>query len=605
MDQPFNSRRSVVYSAKGIASSSQPLASQAGIKILAKGGNCVDACIAISACLCVLEPASTGIGGDCFALYYDNKDKKVYGLNGTGRSASELSLDYIKSNFPDHILPTYRLKKGSIFMVNVPGAIAGWCDAFEKWGSGKVTLEECLQPAIELAEKGAPISQISAHLWAASELNLKIQNKNADQTYIDDLSIFLPNPGFKAPLKGQFLKNEKLAETLKLIAKNGKAGFYQGSTAEAIVEEVRSRGGLISLQDLENHTSTFVEPISLQFGEQKLWEIPPNGQGLVALLALGLIRELSKTDKLDLSTVKHNSVEYLHLLIESLKLSFRDSDEYVNDPDFYKLLDKNAHSQEDAIEKLLEPEYLQERIKSISKEKVIDNETIKHGVPNSIFKSDTVYFTATDSEGNACSFINSLYESFGSGIIVPDKGFVLHNRGGNFSCKPNSKNCIAGNKRCYHTIIPGMITTPSSAGSEDLYASYGIMGGFNQPQAHVQVFLNLTLFGFDPQVALDAPRITLLPHPSKKHLDKGHGSDGPTSNPVTLVCLEEGIDDSVVEGLNKLGHDVKVLKGNQRSAFGRGQIVKRCNGSIEEYKDVLVWAGGCDLRSDGASIPFI
>lgn len=577
----------MVYSNKGIVSSTQPLANDAGLKILAKGGNCVDACVAVSAALCVMEPGSTGIGGDCYCLYYKNDEKKIYGMNGTGRSASKLSIDYIKKNYPDHILPNFRLQLDSVFNVNVSGAIAGWWDAVEKWGSGNVSFEEILQPAIELA-KGAPISQIAAFNWRNLELKFKRQH-NSDE----DLANMLPSPGFKGPELGQFVSNPFLVKTLETILSKGKKGFYEGDVAELIVNEVQKRGGLISLEDLKNHTTTFVEPICYQVGDHKLWEIPPNGQGLVALLTLGLLKGLDAKGEIKLSEIKHNSLEYLHVLIECLKLSFKDSDEYVNDTDFFK---KYAGiSQEETIEKLLSPEYFEERSKLFSKDKVIDNSQIKSGVPNAMYKSDTVYFTVSDANGDACSFINSVYQGFGSGILVPGKGFALHNRGGNFSMNPESKNCLEGNKRCYHTIIPGMITT----GSDDLFASFGIMGGFNQPQAHVQVFLNMTLFGYNPQEALDSPRITLSPHPDQSSKDSGMGSDGPLSTPVTRVLIEEGVDKEVIEGLIKLGHDVKVVSGDARNNFGRGQVIKK------HSLDKLVWAGGSDLRGDGASVPFV
>lgn len=577
-------------------SSTQPLANAAGIKILTMGGNCVDACVAISACLCVLEPSSTGIGGDCFSLFYSNSEKKVFGLNGTGRSASALNIDWLRENHPDHISPTLRFRNDSVFKVQIPGAIAGWCDAIEKWGSGKVSLSEILGPAIDLCENGFVLSQVSAKLWQKAEKKLVRENEKNDS-----LSNFLPNDNFSAPCKGQYMKNEPLARTLRLISQNGKRAFYEGEIAHSIVEELSSRGSLISLKDMANHTSTMVEPVSISMLGQKLWEIPPNGSGVIALLTLGLIKELDSDRQIDLKSMKHNSAEYLHLIIECLKLSFKDSDEYVNDYEYFTGL--HEMDQSSTLESLLEPQYLKERARSFSKDNIMDNRSSSHGIPNPMFKSDTVYFTATDLDGNACSFINSLYENFGSGIVVPDRGFVLQNRGGNFNLNPKSKNCLAGNKRSYHTIIPGMITTESPSGLQELYASYGIMGGFNQPQAHVQIYLNMLLFGMDPQAALDAPRFTMYPHPEFKHTDLGLGSDGPASVDVTCVGLEEGIEPSVVEQLQKMGHHVKVLKGDERGLCGRGQIIRKETGT--ETMGKQVYSGGSDPRGDGASVPFI
>lgn len=595
MEEPANSRRSTVYSTKGMVSSTQPLANSAGIRILEKGGNCVDACVAISACLCILEPASTGIGGDCFALFYKNEDKKVYGLNGTGRSASALNIDWVKQNNPDHILPNMRFKDDSIFKVQVPGAIAGWWDAYENWGSGNVTFAEILQPAIDLAENGYVISQISEMLW-----NLGTEKLSKENRKDKNLKLFLPNDNFTAPNRGQFLMNKDVAETLKKIAVEGKDGFYKGEVAVSIVKEMRKRGSPITLEDLSNHTSTFVDPISYTFLDHKLWEIPPNGSGIIALMTLGLINSLNERNIINLKNIEHNSSEYLHLIIECLKISFRDSEDYVNDHEFFK--DKHQIDQTEHISKVLSPEYLQERSKCFDKSKPIINKEL--AVPNAIFKSDTVYFTATDNEGSACSFINSLYEGFGSGIIVPDRGFILHNRGGNFSLNPESKNCLEGNKRSYHTIIPGMITKKSIFDhfKDDLYATYGVMGGYNQPQAHVQVFFNMLLFGMDPQEALDSPRISLFAHPDMRNTDKGMGSDGPMSRDITCVGIEPGVSHEVIEKLRQLGHSVKLVEGNGRKLFGRGQIIRK---ESPEDANYLVYSGGSDLRGDGAAVPLL
>ncbi|CAM9024687.1 unnamed protein product [Wickerhamomyces anomalus] len=594
----FNSRRSTVYSTKGVVSSSQPLANAAGIKILEKGGNAIDAAVAVAAALTVTETPSTDLGGDAYAIFYKAEDQKAYGLNGTGRSASRLSVDYIKENKPEDIINN-RLSSESIFTVNVPGVVAGWYDAVEKWGSGKVTFAEILQPSIDLCENGYPISEISAHLVSNSEKRLKkVNGEKSEEFQKKELGLFLPNEGLTGPNQGQLIKNQYKAETFKLLAKHGKDGFYKGEVAESIVKEVQSRGGLITLEDLANHTSTFVDPISYEFLGKKLWEIPPNGSGIIALLSLGLIKTLAEKGDINLSELKHNSVEYLHLVIETLKLSFKDSEEYVSDSDH--LLRKFGIDQNETIEQLLSPKYFEERSKSFKTDSVLNNEDLQVGeIPNRIFKSDTVYFTVTDSEGNAASFINSVFMNYGSGILVPERGFFLQNRGANFSLNSDSKNVLEGGKRSYHTIIPGLITTPLGDGKEELYASYGIMGGYNQPQAHVQVYLNLLLFGLDPQEALDAPRITLLPHPDLGHTDKGHGAHGPVSRAVTEVNLEEGIDPEVVEGLRKLGHHVKVVKGYERKAFGRGQIIRK------EPGEGLIYSAGSDQRADGAAVPLL
>ncbi|KAH3661479.1 hypothetical protein OGAPHI_006326 [Ogataea philodendri] len=587
----FNSRRSTVYSTRGIVSSTQPLANEAGLKVLRAGGNCVDACVAVAAVLCLTEPMSTGIGGCAFGLFYDNTANKVFGINAAGKSAAALSLDWLKENHPDHIKATLRLKDDSVFAIQVPGIIAGWCDAVDRWGSGKVSLAEILAPAIDLAENGYVISQQTALLWKGQEAKLKRVNKISA-----DLAVFLPNQGFSAPVEGQFLQNAQFAETLRKVAQQGKAGFYKGDVARDIVAELQSRGHVMTLEDLASHESQFVEPICVSVLGHKLWEIPPNGSGIIALLALGYINQLDADGVIDLQSLKHNSTEYLHVIIECLKLAFRDSDDHVHDYRHYK--ESTGIDLEPDLKKLLHSSYFSKRTKHFSKSKVLDNNQIPREVPDPSMRSDTVYLTVSDSDGNAFSFINSLYHHFGSGIVVPKHGFILQNRGDNFNLNPASKNCLAGGKRAYHTIIPGMITKQVDD-KELLYASYGIMGGFNQPQAHVQVYLNMLLFGMKPQEALDAPRLCLVPHPDFHHTDNGLGSDGPVSTQVSLVNIEDGVAPEVVAGLRSLGHEVRILSNQQRSLFGRGQIIRR-----EPDPHHLVYSGGSDPRGDGASVPF-
>lgn len=588
----FNSsRRSVVHSTKGIVTSTQPLASAAGVKILELGGNSVDASVAVSACLCVLEPASTGIGGDCFMLHYDNALQKVIGLNGTGRSPAKLDLNVLAAeNRKLGRESAKRMSPYSVHSVTVPGAVAGWVDAVAKCGSGRVTFAEILQPAIELCEYGHPISEISSDLTKRSWKKLKDQNKKQAGL----ISCFATiNDDSRPPSDGEIVVNKPLAAILRKIAtsKDNKTGFYEGHVAEGIVKEVQSRGGLLTTDDLKSHTSTFVEPIYLDFLGGRIWEIPPNSQGLVVILALGIIRELEESGTIALTEMKHNSVEYLHLLIECLKLAFYDADEYVGDP--RKADDKNI------LSLLSSRHYLKERAKLFNPNGVLDSSRIKHGVPDpDVNQSDTVYFSVSDREGNATSFINSVYTSFGSAIIPQDLGgFCLHNRGANFNLTPGSRNCLEPNKRPYHTIIPSMITDPSTG---QLLYSFGNMGGFMQPTGHVQHFLNLMLFKLSPQESLDMPRICLSPHPEYKHQDKGRGSDGPVSTPVTLVQVEEDLDSEVIEGLRRLNHQVSVVKSYDREIFGRGQIIKKV-----ATKNGFVYSAGTDKRGDGIPIPIL
>lgn len=572
-----------------MVASTQPLANAAGIRILEKGGNCVDACISMAACLGVLEPTSTGIGGDCFALYYDADSNQVYGMNGTGRAVSDLNLGWIKAHAPeDIVLPAKRLAKNSILKITIPGAVAGWEDSYNKWGSKKVTFSDCIQPSISLAENGFPISVISRNLWNRQRDKLIRVNPQGE-----DLKNYLPNDNYESPRTGQLIKNPDLASSLRLIADKGKDGFYNSKIGKTIVKELNKRGHPIKQCDLSDHTSTFVEPIFYEMLGYKLWEIPPNGSGIEALITLGLIDSLNRTGRIHLEGMKHNSTEYLHMLIECLKISFRDSDEYVNDYNYF--LKKYGINELDSVKTLLSHDFLDRHCQQFKSDRAIENSDIQV-VPNPMFKSDTVYFTATDKKGNACSFINSLYEGFGSGVIVPGCGFTLHSRGGNFNLNPNSKNCLTGGKRPYHTIIPGMITK-NIDGKEQLYASFGIMGGYNQPQAQVQVFLNMLLFGMDPQEALDAPRICLYADSSCQHSDRGEGSDCPICNDRTCIGIEPDIDHEVINGLEKLGHHTVIVQGSARGLFGRGQIIRRENTNV--------YGAGSDYRGDGAATPLL
>lgn len=575
----FNSRRSVVFSTKGIVSSTQTLASSAGIKILEKGGNCIDASVAVSASLCVTEPSSTGVGGDFFCLYYKDKDKVIEGINGTGRSAKSLSAEFVKKYYNDPSMK--RIPNESIFSVNVPGAICGWIDAIEKWGSGNVSLEEILEPSIDLAENGFFVGAISADLWKNEEEKLRKQNANCSY------NPFLVNG--KTPAEGQFVDNKPLAKALRKIAKEGKEGFYSGEIADAIIAQTDARGHKLSHEDLKAHTSTFVEPIAVEFCGKKIWEIPPNGQGLVALLILGMLEELQQKKKIDLFSMKHNSAEYLHLLIELAKIAFYDADEYVSDPEF----------SEYDVKTLLTSDYLAHRSMYYTKTGILNSSVMSHGVPNSIFKSDTVYLTVTDSNGDACSFINSVYEGFGSGILVPEFGFCLHNRGANFNLTEGSSNCLEGGKRPYHTIIPSMITNTAD---NSLYASFGNMGGYMQALGQVQHVLNMLVFNFSPQELIDLPRFCLCAHDDEiaRGLDRGKGPDGPISTPTTIVALEDGIEQSVADELERLGHAIQLLKGSDRRLFGRAQIIKRINSD-----GVYGYAAGSDPRGDGAAIPLV
>ncbi|KAL1921572.1 uncharacterized protein VTP21DRAFT_11288 [Calcarisporiella thermophila] len=545
------SRRSPVFATRAAVASSQPLASQAGLRILMKGGNAADAAVAVAAALNVTEPCSTGIGGDCFCLFYDAKSRHVYGLNGSGRAPAALTLDFVRNMLKvqgDSIPHT------NINSVTVPGAAAGWVDTVEWFGSGRLSLGEILEPAIELAEGGYPVSPITAHAWGREEKKLKEASPNSEEMLVDG----------RAPQTGEVIRLPNLAETFRVLAREKKDGFYRGRIAQEIVNVIQSRGGVMTLEDLASHTSTRVDPIRIDFGGVTVYECPPNGQGLTALMALGILEALDKEERINLKALEHNSVEYLHAVIEALRIAFIDARWYVSDPDHGPV----------PVENLLHKDYLAERSKLFDPERA--SVDVERGKP--LAQPGTVYFSVVDEEGNACSFINSNYQGFGSGAIPKGCGFTLQNRGSGFNLTEGSPNCIAPRKRPYHTIIPAMVTVEG-----ELFLCYGVMGKFMQPQGHVQVLLNLLNYKMDPQTALDRPRFCI-----------GVEEDG-------VIYLEDGIKEEVVRGLEAKGHRVRVVTGMKRDVFGKGQII-RCSRDARTGRRVLT--AGSDQRGDGQAIGY-
>ncbi|KAL6909194.1 nucleophile aminohydrolase [Trichoderma evansii] len=561
----FNSRRSVVYSTKGIVAASQPLAAQAGLDILKAGGNAVDAAIATAAALGVTEPNSTGVGGDMFMIFWDEKKKKAFAINGSGRSPAALTIDKCREiGLSGNLLPPHHANS-----VTVPGQVAGWFDAMNTYGSGKVTMEQILKPSIELCEDGFPVSEITARHWIECEGMLKKSSPNGGEVLL---------AGDKAPRAGHVFKNPNLAKVLREIASKGKAGFYEGWVAESIADTLQQLQGFMTTQDLKDHTTTFVEPISQAYGEYKLLECPPNGQGIIALEALGIINSLEKEGKISpLKSLQHNSIEYVHTIVEALRYAFADGDAYVSDPEHSGPIWKS----------LLGEKYLAERA-SCFKLDAVDN-TLKHGFPKDA--SDTVYLTTSDSEGNACSFICSLASNFGGGIVPKGCGFALQNRGTQFQLREGHVNTLRPRKRPYHTIIPAMVTK-----NDRLDLSYGVMGGFMQPQGHLQVMLNSCVFGFNAQDSLDAPRVCI--RPSRTLPEYATEGDYSKLTQKSMICLEEGFPDETVEGLRKLGHDVELIKGWNRDLFGRGQVIQ----AKYDPSGQRVYSGGSDLRGDGHAV---
>ncbi len=529
---PFPSRRSAVMSKHGIVATSQPLAVQAGVSMLMQGGNAVDAAIATAAALNVVEPMSTGLGGDAFALVYLSKNNELKALNASGRAPYAASLETLRN------LGYQKMPEMGIHTVTIPGTLDGWCSLLDKYGT--MSLTQVLAPAIELAENGFPVTEIIGYSWKRHRAKLQ-SNASAARTYLID---------GRPPEPGEVFKQPDLAQTLKKIAKKGRDVFYRGEIAEAIVACSRENDGLITMRDLNEHTSSWVTPISINYRGYDVYECPPNGQGLVALLALNML------EGYDLQSLRHNSPDYLHLLIEAMKLAFADADKYVADPDFADI----------PLESLLSKSYAKQRRHLIDTNKA--KRTVKIGVPSN--KGDTVYLVVTDKEGNSVSFINSLYNGFGSGIVVDGTGICLQNRGSLFSLEAGHPNCIEPHKRPYHTIIPAMVFKDGN-----LFLSFGVMGGFMQPQGHVQVLLNIVDFGMGVQTALDAPRFNYF---------QGSG-----------CAFEPGILPEVRQELTKKGHRVVELDDPYSQEFGGGQAIM-----VNSSTKTLI--AGSDPRKDGCAI---
>uniref|UniRef100_A0AAV1T4J9 Gamma-glutamyltransferase n=1 Tax=Peronospora matthiolae TaxID=2874970 RepID=A0AAV1T4J9_9STRA len=542
--------RSPVYSRHGMVACSQPLASEIGLRTLKRNGNAVDAAIAIAAALNVTEPCSTGIGGDCFLLFFDGRTKEIRGLNGSGRSPAALTAEKAIQEFGQH---TKVIPSGHGHAVTVPGTVAGWVDAVESWGT--MSLREILAPAIELARGGFPVSPLTATSWKRSKWRL-LRGPYAPE---------LLNAREDAPKAGEVFVNEHLAKCLTEVAEKGKEAFYkEGRIAQAIVDIVRAKGGVLTLADLENHKSTFVTPISTRFQGVQVHEIPPNGQGITALLALNILSQLIDDGGLP----PPGSAQELHLQIEALRLAFADAKWYVSDVE---------HNASVPVKELLSQGYAEKRAALIDRTKAAINPTV--GSPT--LTCDTVSFQVIDGQGNAVSMVNSNYEDFGTGLVPNHCGFTLQNRGCNFELHGGTAghpNALAPNKRPYHTIIPGLTTFGDTG---ELHSSFSVIGGFMQPQGHVQVLSRMLLHGMNPQEALDAPRFCI---------DFAHQDGGST------VLVESDFGSSTIAALSDVfGHTVVTLKGLERMVFGRGQIIVR-----DPTTGVL--CAGSDGRADGCAM---
>jgi len=525
---PYPSHRSVVYAKNGMVATSQPLAAGAGLEILKKGGNAVDAAIATAACLTVVEPTSNGIGGDAFAIVW--MKEKIYGLNSSGPAPKSISIEKVKELGHDS-MPTF-----GWVPITVPGVPAAWAQLSERFG--QLPLSEVLKPAIKYAKEGFPVSPILGYFWDRA---FKFyEGKMEKDEYREWYKTFAPNN--RAPLVGEVVKFENHAKTLTEIGKTKAKSFYSGEIAAKIIAESKKSKGFLQKSDLENFKPEWVDPIKINYRGYDVWELPPNGQGIIALTALNILKEFSFTTA--------GCADTIHKQIEALKIAFTEGKKIISDP-------KTARN--DKVNNLISDEFAKSKAKEIN-EQASD--------PNAVdlAKGGTVYLCTADSKGNMVSYIQSNYMGFGSGVVIPGTGIAMQNRGADFSLDPEHANALEGGKRTYHTIIPGFLSKDNKA-----IGPFGVMGGYMQPQGHAQVIMNTIDFKLNPQMALDAPRF--------------HWVSG------KKVEVESGFPNHIAKELSALGHQISISL--ESGAFGRGQI-------IWKNPESHVYSGGCESRCDGS-----
>ncbi len=526
--------RSVVYAPHGIVSTSQPLATTAGLAVLQRGGNAIDAAVTAAAVLTVTEPMMVSIGGDMFAMVWIAKEHRLVALNASGRAGAlatrEALLARGRKDMPARGIET----------VTVPGALAGWNELLKKYGT--LTLAQAIAPAIRYAEEGFPVTPVISDEWKSQEALLR-EDTAARRTYM---------PDGHAPVPGEWFRNPDYARTLREIAKGGTGVFYSGPLGEKIVKRSQELGGFLTIEDLRKNSPTWVTPISTTFKGYRVWELPPNNQGV------GVLEMLRILEPYDLASMGHLSAPYLHHLVEAKKLAYADLVRYVGDADHLVV----------PANRLLADGYIAGQRTRLNETRA--QRRVDPGDPR--VSGETIYLTAADSAGNMVSFINSLYDHFGSGIVVPGTGFALHNRGAGFTMEPGLPNTIAPGKRPFHTLIPGFVTKPGPVATADghgdePYMSFGLMGGAMQAQGHAQLLINLFVFHMDIQQAIDAARF--------RH------TTGLT------VEVEAPITDAVRTQLTAMGHEV--VDGT-RTRFGGAQgIIRLPKG----------YAAGSDPRKDG------
>ena len=527
--------RSPVLATSAMAATSQPLATQVALEVMKSGGNAIDAAIAANALLGLVEPTGNGIGGDLFAIVWHAETEKLYGLNASGRSPQSLSrqwfIDRGYTRIPSHgPLP-----------VSVPGTVDGWYMLHDRFG--RLPMPQLLQPTIDYAEKGFPVSQLIAYYWKRSVAILEKWPGFVDQFTKDG----------KAPSEGEIWRNPGLASTLKALAKGGRDAFYQGQIAGTIAAYMQDNGGFLSLQDLADHRGNWIDPVSTNYRGYDVWELPPNGQGIAALQILNIVEQF------DVANMGRESAEFVHLFTEAKKLAFEDRAKYYADPDFNKI----------PVRQLISKPYAQNRAKLIDQTRA----SRAYSAGKLLDEGDTIYLTTADSEGNMVSLIQSNYRGMGSGMTPPGLGFILQDRGEMFSLEEGHFNQFEGGKRPFHTIIPAFVTKDGKP-----WMSFGLMGGAMQPQGHAQIIINMVDFGLDVQAAGDAPRI----HHS--------GSSEPTGEKMTdggILNLETGYPLATIRQLMGMGHKIQYANG----PYGGYQAIYRADNDV-------YW-GATESRKDG------
>ncbi|MGC7406064.1 gamma-glutamyltransferase family protein [Pandoraea pneumonica] len=537
---PYPTPRLPVF-ARNIVSTSHPLAAQAGLRILWQGGNAVDAAIAAAACMTIVEPVSNGLGGDCFALIWDGKE--LHGLNASGVSPQSWNVDYFRKKYGEEHGIAKQPTRGPD-TVTVPGVIAGWEALHAKFG--KLPFGDLMAPAIEIAERGHAVANIVSRKWAAAVPELKNQPGYAQA--------FMPNG--RAPTTSEMMRMPGHARTLRMLAEQGPRAYYEGEIAERIVAWSSEHGGAMTTDDLRNYRADWVKPIEKDYRGYTVHEIPPNGQGIAALMALGIL------EKFDVSGLAVDRVHSQHLQIEAMKLAFADLYKYVADP----------RSMEVTPEQMLDDAYLTSRAKLIDPDRATQ---FDFGMPKA---GGTIYMSTADESGMMVSFIQSNYMGFGSGVVVPDWGIALQNRGCGFSMDPKSANVVEGGKRPFHTIIPAFLTQKVD-GKHEAVMSFGVMGGDMQPQGHLQSIVRMLDYGQQPQAACDAPRWKV--------------------NRDFTIDVESTLDRETVAGLLALGHKLKSIDDPYMD-FGSGQYIWR----LDRNDPDRGYVAASDSRRDGLAAGF-